>query len=195
MKTNPAASSEFPVKGFIRNFRGKGFTLVELLVVIVIIAVLVAIAIPVTTSMRKKGNLVLMTANMRSLAGIMGSYASENNGYFPWSEDPKIAGGKGSWKYVALESAGMTKGTAPMILDGPLAPKKIKVLESGNYLASAYSGNVSVLGNPGGVDGKGFTQRVAVHQVVNPARTAIFTTGAQADWPWDGSAATTIYSP
>ncbi len=195
MKTNPKPVFKLSTLGMIRTCRSRGLTLVELLVVIAIIAVLVAVAIPVTISMRKKGNIVLMTANMRTLATLMGTYATDNNGYFPWGEDPKIPGGRGSWKYVTLESADMIEGEAPLIMDGPLAPKKIKVLESGNYLASAYSGNVSVLGNPGGLEGKGFTQRVAIHQIVNPARTAIFMTGAQVDWPWDGSASTIIYSP
>jgi prepilin-type N-terminal cleavage/methylation domain-containing protein len=63
--------------------RRRGFTLVELLVVIGIIAVLVGILVPALTGARKSANRIKCLSNQRQLATALISYASENKGYFP----------------------------------------------------------------------------------------------------------------
>jgi len=56
----------------------KGFTLVELLVVISIIAVLASIAVPLIMSGTKAGDRAKAIANARSIAGGLLSFKNEN---------------------------------------------------------------------------------------------------------------------
>ena len=64
----------------------KGFTLVELLVVIAIVAVLAVISMMVSRRMMASANETVCVANLRSLVIALNSYASDNAGVFPVSE-------------------------------------------------------------------------------------------------------------
>src|ERR1041385_7866302 len=63
--------------------RSKGFTLVELLVVIGIIALLVGILLPTLGKARSAANRVKCLSNMRQLATALFLYATEAHGSFP----------------------------------------------------------------------------------------------------------------
>lgn len=65
---------------------GKGFTLVELLVVIAIVAVLAVIGLTVSRRMMASANETVCAANLRNLAIALNSYASDNAGVFPVSD-------------------------------------------------------------------------------------------------------------
>lgn len=77
----------------------RGFTLVELLVVIVIISILAAISIPIFFSQREKGLRAQVVSGLRNAATSMQGYATENNGNYarPGGFAPGDAAGDRDW--------------------------------------------------------------------------------------------------
>jgi prepilin-type N-terminal cleavage/methylation domain-containing protein/prepilin-type processing-associated H-X9-DG protein len=74
-----------------RNSQGRGFTLVELLVVIGIIAVLIALLLPALNRARQAAVTLSCTARMKQLSNAVFNFAAENKGSLP-----PVFGGSGT---------------------------------------------------------------------------------------------------
>ena len=61
----------------------KGFTLLELLVVLAILAILIAIAIPVYKNQKEKAAITAHNANVRVLETAVESYSQDHDGELP----------------------------------------------------------------------------------------------------------------
>ena len=69
----------------VDNIRKRGFTLVELLVVISIISVIMGIVLPVFGRVRRKARTILSMNNQRQITSTMNLFASDHNERYPES--------------------------------------------------------------------------------------------------------------
>ena len=85
-----------------RRFDNRGFTLVELLVVIGIIALLIGILLPALSRAREMAKRTACSANLRSLGQLALMYANDNKGRFPLAVE-ELATGQLNPQYVTDE--------------------------------------------------------------------------------------------
>jgi prepilin-type N-terminal cleavage/methylation domain-containing protein/prepilin-type processing-associated H-X9-DG protein len=91
----------------IHPIRRRGFTLLELLVVIVIIAVLVAFLFPFVGRMAARGRTSTCSNFMRQIGAAVIAYATDNDGNLPVTTHQRRAGGK-SWSVTLQRYASGT---------------------------------------------------------------------------------------
>ncbi len=83
----------------------KGFTLVEIMIVVAIIALLAAIAIPNLLTARRSANSATARSNLRTVATSFENYAIDESGSYPETEAAVVP------KYQAQLPGGMTDST------------------------------------------------------------------------------------
>lgn len=81
----------------LRRNPDKGFTLVELLVVIGIIALLISILLPSLNKARQAANLLVCQSNLKQIGSTMQIYAAQNKGSLPPASYTKNAAGGIGW--------------------------------------------------------------------------------------------------
>jgi prepilin-type N-terminal cleavage/methylation domain-containing protein len=97
--------------------RSRGFTLVELLVVIGIIAVLIAILLPALSKARDHANRVACTSNLKQLMTAVLFYTNENHYYLPYANDNETDYPGPGWLFDQLDPAigGYGTGKSPTL--------------------------------------------------------------------------------
>lgn len=79
----------------------KGFTLLELLIVVAVLGILVALILPRFADVRTDANAKVCTANLRGLASAMAIYETRQNVDLEWNT--RAVSDLLSWDYVAKE--------------------------------------------------------------------------------------------
>ncbi len=102
----------------------KGFTLLELLVVLAILAILIAIAIPVYKGQKEKAAITAHNANVRVLETAVESYSQDHDGELPGDLQDLVKGEyiKSVPKVPASEEL---KGKSYSITNGKIEPGEI----------------------------------------------------------------------
>ncbi|MDF3128922.1 type II secretion system protein [Kiritimatiellaeota bacterium B1221] len=177
------------------------FTLIEMLVVITIIALMVSMLVPATQNVLERGKMTQTMSNMKSVGELMLSYASENNGHFPWTNDGTTGNYyTQSWRNQILTYAGGVKSHY-MILDAPSCPFRPDVKAFGQAANCGFSMN-QYLGrcNSSGIATKGkSTARTASHpngvrrpsmgDFVRPSKSFIIASAGEGG-SWNGNSYT-----
>jgi len=88
---NKISGGSFMLKLFMRS--KKGFTLVELMVVVIILGILVAIAIPIYNNVTGDAQKKACAANERTLEGAVAMYQAANGGKKPTTVDELVTKG------------------------------------------------------------------------------------------------------
>lgn len=123
----------------------RGFTLVELLVVLGIISTLLAILLPVLSNVRQQARAIINTSNLRQTAVAVNLYAMDNEDHYPesvatigtkdnwnWSNPTKLAG---EHKRTVASHRAMSEYLRPYIPTANViycqnGPKKYKYLQA-----------------------------------------------------------------
>lgn len=171
---------------FSHSLTRRGFTLVELLVVILIVIVLAALSFFGLARMRSAGDQAATVSILRQLQIANAAYAGEHGGqYVPQTSRDENNATVNAWhensvflSYLTGDSQALDRGkplkTVPVSI---LDPKVVRAKERlWQKLFASYAYNV--IGIPNG--GPGSDKSFRVNQVKDPARTAAFATAT--DW-------------
>jgi prepilin-type N-terminal cleavage/methylation domain-containing protein/prepilin-type processing-associated H-X9-DG protein len=81
----------------------RGFTLVELMVVIGIISLLIAVLLPALTAARRQANAVACAAHLREIARGFALYAADNRDMYPWAQFNYTPSGGGQQRVITWD--------------------------------------------------------------------------------------------
>lgn len=154
--------------------RPRGFTLVELLVVVTMIVVLVAISVSMVFRMRKSGDKVVAANNIRQVQTANMGYAMENSGRFvpptgmvddisyEWFENPGFVS-----QVKGEESTYRAGGTPDTSLDSSIMDPAVVRAKAAGYksLGSSYGYTRAADADP-----------LIQARLIDPARSAAFIT-------------------
>jgi len=86
----------------------RGFTVIELMLVVVLVAILITLVAPVSDKVRARAEAARCAANLRALHAALGAYVSQNG---HWPQPPKGLDARQTtaWWITELQPMGMTR--------------------------------------------------------------------------------------
>lgn len=144
---------------------GRGFTLVELLVVVVIIAVLASLGVVSFQSAKSSANRAKCASNMRQLGIGLIAYAQDHHGKLPGSQHFQTRGSTDSWVFAIQDYFGGEIHEIRICPADPKGPERV-LNNASSYVLNDFldSGATDALGNPR--PGQG-----TLNSIRNPSRT------------------------
>lgn len=125
----------------------RGFTLVEILVVILIIGILAAIAIPVFLNQKSKANDAGAKVVARTAETAMESYATQNNGSYSGASvaslhsiEPALLTASTSQAYLASVSS-PTSTDYTVVASSPVSSSSFTIVKSANTVSLTCTGS------------------------------------------------------
>jgi prepilin-type N-terminal cleavage/methylation domain-containing protein/prepilin-type processing-associated H-X9-DG protein len=186
------------------DFDNRGFSLVELLVVISVIALLIALLLPSLSRSRQAAQRVACLSNLRQMAIAAQAYVNENKGSYPIAYYSSNAGGvtyNFAWDLTTIYRPAQPPEVIPGLLWGRGGTTQIQQCPSyegkANWLSDPYTGynyNTSFIGHG---QWESIVSPAKAVQIKNPAQTALFGDGQysggankfmRAPWPNPGDA-------
>ncbi|GMV97739.1 MAG: type II secretion system protein [Phycisphaerae bacterium] len=89
--THERPARSVPSAGGLARFGGRGFTLIEVLVVVAIIALLVAILIPSLTAAKRLARTAACLSNLKQIGASMSAYTTAHRGWLPVGPANRLA--------------------------------------------------------------------------------------------------------
>jgi prepilin-type N-terminal cleavage/methylation domain-containing protein/prepilin-type processing-associated H-X9-DG protein len=184
--------------------RRKGFTLIEVLVVIAVVSLLMAVLMPALARARQQGKSVLCMSNLRQLAIAAQMYANGNDDYFPMATVTEVDGSVYkvcAWDFTTVYDSANRYVEPGLLWQGETTesvqqcPAFKGAANWGQDRYTGYNYNTSYLGGRAAVkDGEVVSGTVVmsskVGEVRRPEKCALF-----GDGQWSGGANKFMRSP